>query len=73
MLIPRLRVALERLNPGASWEAIDLTIEELRRDRASLSLANANREVYALLKDGVRVQVRDRRGNDETVTVRVID
>src|SRR5260221_13282925 len=73
VLLPRLRAALHRLNPGLSWEAIEIAVEELTRDRSALSLANANREVYRLLKNGVNV--RSRGDGDEEIdeTVRVID
>ena len=50
VLVPRLRAALQRLNPDLPHEAIELAIEELTRDRSALSLANANREIYQLLK-----------------------
>ena len=79
VLLRRLRPALERLNPDASREAIELAIEELARDRSALNPAHANREVYRLLKDGVRVRLRttesddDAEGEGERVeTIRVI-
>lgn len=68
----RLRPALERLNPDLPPQAIDLAIEELSRNRSALSPANANREVYKLLKDRVPVEV-DIDGRRETVRVQVID
>src|SRR5947209_12401199 len=46
VLVPRLRAALQRLNPFLSSEAIKLAIEELIRPRNVLSLVNANREIY---------------------------
>jgi hypothetical protein len=58
VLVPRLRAALVRLNPDLPSEAIDLAIEELTRDRSVISPANANREVYILLKNGVKVSFR---------------
>ncbi len=73
VLRPRLRAALARLNPGLSGEALDLALEELARDRGALGLAQANREVHRLLKDGVRVAVRDDEGDEAVETVRVID
>jgi type I restriction enzyme R subunit len=75
VLVPRLRAALERLNPAASREAIGLAIEELTRDRAALAPAQANCDVYRLLKDGVRVRVPapDEDGEDAVETVRVVD
>src|SRR5437763_7253488 len=71
VLVPRLRAALQRLNPSLSSEAIRLAIEELTRSRNVLSLVNANREVYRLLKDGVRVRIRDAEGRETVETVRV--
>ena len=74
VLTTKLRVALEKLNPAASNEAINAAIEELTRSRAVMSLVEANREIYVLLKDGVKVTVSDPDGEDETVEVlRVID
>ncbi|MDE2924744.1 MAG: type I restriction endonuclease subunit R [Acidobacteriota bacterium] len=57
ILVARLRSALERLNPNVSEAAIARAIEELARDRSRMSPAAANREIYGLLKDGVRATV----------------
>jgi len=74
VLTKRLRPALKRLNPDASPEAINQTIEELTRDRSRMSMAAANREIYHLLKNGTHVPVPDPEGDGETVeTVRIID
>jgi type I restriction enzyme R subunit len=74
VLLQRLRPALERLNPDATLEAIQLAIEELARDRSAMSLSAANREVYRLLKDGVKVAYRRAEDGAEVVeTIRVID
>jgi type I restriction enzyme R subunit len=54
-------------------EAIELAIEELARDRSIMSPANANREVYKLLKDGVKVSFRDKENEETKEKVRVID
>ena len=56
VLVSQLRKALERLNPDLSTAAIDLAIQELTRSRSTLSLENANREIYQLLKGGVKVK-----------------
>src|SRR5258708_19287558 len=72
VLVPRLRSALQRLNPALSKEALTLAIEELTRPRNVLSLVNANREIYLLLKNGVRVHIRDMEGGETVETVRVI-
>lgn len=74
VLGPRLRAALERLNPGLPPEAITTAIDDLTRDRSAMIRAAANREVYTLLKEGIPVSVPDReRGGQKTERVRVID
>ncbi len=74
VLVRSLRPALQRLNPELSSEALTLAVEELTRDRSLVSAVQANREVYGLLKNGVKVKVADPEAGGETVeTVRVID
>jgi type I restriction enzyme R subunit len=74
VLLPRLRAALERLNPGQPPEAISAALEELSRNRSAMGLVAANREVYGLLKDGVLVSVPDlERGGLNKVRLRVVD
>ena len=57
VLVSRLRAALERLNPARPPEAIIAAVDELTRDRSAMSLEAANREVYLLLKEGIKVSV----------------
>jgi len=59
VLVSRLRPALERLNPALPPEAITAAVDELTRDRSAMSLEAANREVYLLLKEGIKVSVPD--------------
>jgi type I restriction enzyme R subunit len=59
VLIPRLRSALEKLNPTLAPDAITAAIDELTRDRSAMLLEQANREVYRLLKEGIPVSVAD--------------
>jgi type I restriction enzyme R subunit len=74
LLLQRLRTALERLNPTLSTDAIAQAIDQLSRDRSSMSLPAANREVYGLLKDGIEVTIVDpQTGGQEPQRVRVID
>ncbi len=76
VLVSKLRPALKRLNPKISPEAILLAVEELTRDRSAQSVPQANREVYQLLKDGVKVALQSEDGGEEgeeVETVRVID
>ena len=71
--MPRLKSALCRLNPDLSEEAIALAIDELTRDRSSQNPVIANKELYRMLKDGLKVQVRKEDGSEEVETVKVID
>ena len=77
VLVVRLRAALTRLNPTLPPEAIAAAVDELSRDRSTMLLEQANREVYRLLKDGIKVSVPDRdpahAGGQNTERVRVID
>ena len=74
VLVPKLRGALERLNPQLPADAIASALDELTRDRSAMTLAGANREVCGLLKDGVKVTVLDReRGGLKDERVRVVD
>lgn len=73
VLLPKLRSALEKLNPKLPKEAIALAIEELTRDRSTLSPANANREIYKLLKDGVKVKFRNSDNEETEEKVKVIN
>ena len=74
VLIPKLRAALEQLNPALPADAINSAIDELARDRSAMSIAAANRDVWDLLRDGVTVSVPDLdRGGLKTERVRVID
>lgn len=73
VLGPRLQTALRALNPQLPADALEKAFEELIRDRTALLAVNANREVYRLLKDGVKVEVADEHGGTAIETVRVID
>ena len=74
VLTARLKPALKRLNPTATDDAIAKAIEELTHSRAVMNPVEANREIYTLLKDGVKVTLTDPDSEDETVEVlRVID
>jgi type I restriction enzyme, R subunit len=73
VLASRLRSALQRLNPHLPDEAIDLAVEEVARGRSALSMAQANREVYQLLRNGVLVRFKDEDGSEVEDTVRVVD
>jgi type I restriction enzyme R subunit len=74
VIVSRLRPALVKLNPELPEAALDAAIEELARDRSALSLVEANREVYRLIKSGIKVKVENRRDGGQVVkVVRVVD
>src|SRR5919199_3667555 len=67
----RLRVALRGINPGVPDEALDTAVEILTESRSAMDRIRANREVYRLLRDGVKVEA-EIDGRRETVTVRFV-
>jgi type I restriction enzyme R subunit len=76
VLTYRLRVALEKLNPGISPDAVEIAIQQVTKDRSTMSPARANQDVYKFLKDGVKVTYK--RGDDENEeevveTIRLVD
>lgn len=73
VLIPRLRAALEALNPDAPAEAIAQAIEEITRFRGRMTIVQANREIYQLLKEGVKVSYQDEDNEEQITTIQVID
>lgn len=73
VLKPRLKQALINLNPSLPSEAIEQAIEELSRDRSILHPVTVNREIYKLVRDGVKVKVRQADGSETDETVKVID
>ncbi len=73
ILHPRLEAALARLNPDLPPEALHQAVEQLTRDRSAMTLVHANREIYALLKDGVKVAYRGADGEEQVERVTVID
>lgn len=74
VLVSRLRAALERLNPALPRDAVAAAVDGLTRDRSAMSVEAANREVYLLLKEGIKVSIPDReRGGQKTERLRVVD
>ena len=64
VLRQRLLAALRKLNPDLPAEALQQAIDILTRDRSALSAVEANREVYRLLKDGVKIPLSLRSTSD---------
>ena len=74
VLTARLETALKRFNPTATDDTVAKAVEELTHSRAVMSPVEANREIYTLLKDGVKVSLSEPDSEGETVEVlQVID
>lgn len=68
-----LRAALERLNPGLPEDAYKDAVRQVVEYSAGRTLLDTNREKYTLIRDGVRVTVRNAKGEVERPTLRLID
>jgi type I restriction enzyme R subunit len=72
ILEKRLKSALKRLNPDLPEKAIDEAIYKLKKVEYP-NLEIANKEVYQMLRDGVRVEIEDENKNLRGRFVKVID
>lgn len=68
-----LHQALVALNPNLPEEAYANAIRQLTETSVAQSALQTNRELYALIRDGVKVSYRAAKGGMETRTLRVID
>ncbi len=73
VLMSYLKIALVKLNPNVSTEALNLAIDEIIKDRSAMSMVNANHEVWQLIRDGVKVETENENGERQTETVKIID
>ena len=70
----RLRAALQRLNDDFPETALDSAIDEVSRDRSAMTPEAANRELWGLMRDGVKVSTPDHdKGGMKTERVQLID
>ncbi|MHA1304691.1 MAG: type I restriction endonuclease subunit R, partial [Candidatus Heimdallarchaeaceae archaeon] len=67
-----LRERLVEFNE-APHHVIDFAIEELTKDRSSLSFENANKEIYYQLKNGITISTHDEKGDNRDYRIKVID
>src|SRR5262245_11274256 len=72
VLLRELRAALRRLNPSTAGPALDGAIEILTNDRSVLGMTQANREIYALLTQGVKVAYTGDEGEQQVETIRLV-
>lgn len=73
VLFSRLRSVLQTINPDVSNESISQAVDELTKDRSSLSSVNANREIYELLKNGFAVDETGTNGETDAKRIKFID
>ncbi len=77
ILLDRLRAAVQRLNPGVPESAQEQAIATVLVSRRAMSPVAANRELDALIRDGVPVEFRAEHGPDAgrmvTERLRLID
>ncbi|MFW9880730.1 MAG: type I restriction endonuclease subunit R, partial [Candidatus Thorarchaeota archaeon] len=73
ILITRLKEAINKLNPGLPEEAKQKATNELLNDRSRLSLVKANQEIYKLIKNGIKINFLNDKGEYEDRTVKIID
>lgn len=73
VLLDRLRIALKRLNSKLPDDAIDSAIEKLTQSHIGKTAFDANKMIYARLRDGVKVDVTNSNGRTENKIVQVLD
>ena len=73
VLISKLKPALIKLNRNLPPEAINKAIEIIIADRSILNPAVANKEIYKLIKEGVKVSFRNKKDEEVEEVVNVFD
>ena len=74
VILPKsLRSALSKLNPELPQEALDNAYYELTQNLLNKTPVAANKFIYEMLKNGVKVQFKDNNGIDTEDIVRVLD
>ncbi len=68
-LLPKLR----ELNPDLPEKVYQEAVDQLTASNASKTLLNANRDLYDLIRDGVRVEYKADDGTRRTPRLKVID
>ena len=70
---PLLKKKIEELNKHLPASAIEQAFEEICKTRLDKTDLMANREVYALIKHGVPVTIKNKQGKEEPATVKLVD
>lgn len=69
----RLKPALMRFNTDVPESTIDQAVDIIMTDKSTKSPLDANREIYEMLKNGVKVQIQNDAGKFESRNIKVID
>lgn len=64
---------LKEFNHDIPEDKLKEVIDIIKSSRASMSKVCANKEVYKILKDGIKVTVKNRNGEEEKKWVKVLD
>lgn len=73
ILVRYLKQALKSLNPGLPTGAYDAAVEEIIAQSVSKQTIQINKEKYLLLKNGVKVQVKNSEGEIEEFRLKVFN
>lgn len=73
VLVKNLKSALEKINPSIPEEGIVNAIYQITEDKTILGNVGANKEIYLLLKNGIKVTYKDANGIDIEDVIKVID
>jgi len=72
ILVKRLSAAIDTINGPISEEEKKQVMEEILKDRSRLSLVKANQEIYQLIRNGVKIKLKNGK-EDEYKTIKIID
>lgn len=68
-----LYVKLKEFNPDIPEDKLTEVVDNIKSNRASMSKIGANKEIYKILKDGIKVIVKNNKGKEEPKWVKVIE
>lgn len=68
-----LKAAMLNLNPEAPIEAVEEAIKEFKNINISKSLLDTNEEKYKLIKNGVKVEIKNIKGDMKSYTLKLVD
>lgn len=72
ILRDRLKAAAVHLNPGIPEAAIDDALDQVCDQRQAMTTMVANHELDSLIRDGVRVELKDSEGRNRKERVKLL-